>query len=213
MFKERLLLTMKKKLPEFYDRYPDALDRYYGGLRRAPDSYANLVYYSKINTRFVGTDGVARSARFRLLQWDSDGSEPGQMTQRDRDGFLDTERWPEEKRAKDSLRNELKQRLGQGKINYRLQIAIRDSVDDYSDSSYDPTRAWDEQQFPWRDLARIILTDPLEDEVTEALEFNIANAPASLGVFKAGRSTDFTSVGHLRTTLYKRSAWARRLRR
>ena len=208
MFAERMRLMLRKQLPKFYERHPDALDRYWGGLRRAPDSYEGLAYYSKLTGKYVDRSGKTWGCRYRMIPpepWD--GVETGLPTQRDRDaGVLATERWPEETRPKDTLRKAYHARVAEGPIRYRLQIAVREVSDDYRDQAFDPCRAWDEATHPWRELAELSIDAPLPDAKTESLAFNIANAPASLGLFPARSAKDHTSIAWLRATLYTKAA-------
>ena len=207
MFAERMMLMARKKLPVFYERHPDALDRYWGGLRRAPDGYEGLAYYSKLSGKYIGTDGVTRTCRYRLLPASWDGKESGLPTERDRrEGVLFTDRWPEEKRSPDTLRRAYASRLREGPIRYTLQIAVRDASDDFRDPLFDPCTAWDEADHPWLDLAALTIDTSMPDAEVEPLEFSIGNAPPSLGVFPASSPTEYTSVGHLRASLYPKAA-------
>ena len=207
MFAERMWLTLRKKLPEFYVRNPDAVERYWGGLRRAPDNYEELAYYSKLAGGFVGEDGVLRCCKYRLIPAEWGGTDTGLPTERDRDaGITFTERWPEETRPEDTLRSAFKARLSAGPIHYVLQIVVRDHVTGYTDPMYDACKPWDTEAHPWRDLARLELNEVMPDAELEGLRFNIGHTPDSLPVLTAESPTDFTSIGHLRKTLYTSAA-------
>ena len=208
MFAERMRLMMRKQLPKFYERHPDAIERYWGGLRRAPDNFEGLAYYSKLTGKYVDQSGKTWGCRYRLIPpepWD--GVETGLPTQRDRDaGVLLTERWPEETRPQDTLRKAYHARIAEAPIRYRLQIAVREVSQDYQDRVFDPCQAWSQAEFPWQELAEISIDAPLPDAQTESLAFNIVNAPASLGLFPARSAKDHTSIAWLRSTLYAKSA-------
>ncbi len=207
MFCERMWLTLRKRLPEFYERYPDALDRYWGGLRRAPDNYESLAYYSKLTGMYIDRAGKQWGCRYRLIPQEWSGQDSGQPTQRDFDGgVLETSRWPEEKRPLDTLRKAYHARLTQAPVAYRLQLAVREAVADHRHTMFDPCQAWDEDAYPWHDLATLQIVEPMPAAELESMALNIVNAPDSLGVFPAESSRDYTSIGWLRTTLYAAAA-------
>lgn len=210
MFAERLQLTLRKRLPEFYERHPDALVRYWAGLRRAPTGYDSLAYYSKLSGMYVATDGSRYACRYRLVPSTYAGADTGLPTQRDFDqGVTFSERWPEEERPIDQLRRDYARKLAAGSIDYVLQIAVRPAVDDFGDPMYDACRAWDPDQFAWVDLAEVHIHAPIKHAQLEPLRFSIAAAPDSLGVFPAESTADYTSLGDLRASLYHHAAEAR----
>jgi len=210
MFAERMKLFMLGKLPEFYERHPDALERYWGGLRRAPAGYDTLAYYSKLSGVYQARDGTRHACRYRLLPADYAGTDTGLPSARDLEaGVLATARWPEETRPVDQLRRDYAAKLAAGEIVYELQIAVRPAVDDVCDPMYDPCRAWDTSAHPWSRLAELRLSEAVAHAELEPLRFSIAHAPDSLGVFAAESATDYTSIGHLRASLYAKAAKAR----
>jgi len=207
MLCERMWLTLRKRLPEFYARYPKALERYWAGLRRAPEGYETLAYYSKLTGKYVARDGKLWGCRYRLLPEGWTGTDTGQPTERDRrGGVLATERWPEETRPPDTLRRAYEAQLRAGALTYRLQIAVREATRDYQHAMFDPCQPWDAKTYPWVDLATLTLDEPIPAALLEALAFNIANTPESLGVFPAKSVRDYTSIGWLRATLYAAAA-------
>lgn len=66
---------------------------YYGsveGLRRAPDTYAHLHYYSQITMLYKGKDGKQRYCRYRAIPGDVDikeEEESGKLTEEDQRNF------------------------------------------------------------------------------------------------------------------------------
>ena len=56
---------------------------YVDGTRRAPDSYYDLRYYSKMIYDFKADDGVQRYARFRMLP-DDEHPETGYLDEKER---------------------------------------------------------------------------------------------------------------------------------
>lgn len=210
MFRERMLLALRKRLPEFYTRYPQALDRYWSGLRLAPDGYDTLAYYSKLTGKYRDRQGKTWACRYRLLPEGWTGQDTGQLSERDKqEGVLATDRRPEETRPPDTLRQAYKARLDTGELTYRLQIAVREVVGDYRRPMFDACQAWDANAFPWVELATLTLNESIPDGKLEALAFNIANTPESLGVFAAESVHDYTSIGWLRAKLYATAATQR----
>ena len=210
MFSERMRLFLRGELPEFYRRHPDALERYWGGLRRAPDGYATLAYYSKLSGVYLARDGTRHACRYRLVPRDYAGTDTGLPSARDFEaGVLATERWPEETRPRDALRRAFAAELAAGSIAYRLDVAVRPAVDDFRDPMYDPCRAWDSDAHPWVALADLELDAEVPAAALEPLRFSIAHAPDSLGVFPAHAADDYTSIGHLRASLYAKASRSR----
>jgi len=207
MFSERMWLFLRKRLPEFYTRYPKALDRFWDGQRRAPDGYETLAYSSKLTGKYRDRQGNLWGCRYRLLPEAWTGEDTGQPSERDRkDGVLATSRWPEETRPADTLRRAYEARIRRAPLGYRLQIAVRKAVRDHQHPMFDPCQAWDRVAYPWVDLATLTIDEPIPAAQLEALAFNIANTPQSLGVFAATSIYDYTSIGWLRATLYSVAA-------
>ncbi len=173
-------------------------------LRRAPSSFAALSYYSQLIFPFTATDGRRHAIRYRLLP-----AEGGDDSGRARAERAPGPRLAEEKRPKDYLRQELKDRLRRGPVRYRLQAQLHAVSAEDPHELYDTSRTWDETTHPWRDLAIVMVERALDDAVTERLRFNIANHPACLGVLPATSPRDYNSIGHLRTLVYPTAQRAR----
>lgn len=209
MFAERMQLSARDNLPEFYLRHPDALERYWSGLRRAPEGYDTLSYYSKITYRFWSHDGELHACRYRLIPRGFT-EDSGQPSARDREaGVLATERWPEETRASDLLRRAFAAKVREEGIVYELQIALRPTPSGDNDELLNPSRAWDLAEAPWIPLAELTLDQELPHEELELLRFDITHAPDCHGLYPATSATDYASIAQLRASLYRRAAAAR----
>ena len=94
-------------------------------MRVAPDSYADLVYHSKIAQPFRGRDGALRLCRFRLLRGDltCESGLPSAARQRE---IWNQARDPDDDRPTDYLRREFIARLRSTPIEYQLQLRLRD---------------------------------------------------------------------------------------
>jgi arachidonate 5-lipoxygenase len=205
-FAERMQLFARGRLAEFYERHPDALDRFWDGQRRAPERYDDLRYTSKIGLRYLALDGSVHAARFRLLPAD-DRPETGLPTDRDRAaGPLETARWPEESRPENSVRERFLEDLRRGPLHYSLEVQVRPALDDPSDPVHDPTLPWDR---PWTPLGALILTEALPPAELEPLRIHFGRGPATLRPFGADSEHDLTSIGALRAFVYPLAARAR----
>jgi hypothetical protein len=191
------------------ERYPREWAAGAAGWRLAPSSYARLSYHSQIVTRFRASDGVIWWARYRLVPHDR-GPDDG-LPEPDRLAHpISLERSPQETRPKDYLRKDFVQRLSRGPVRYWLQVQLH--LPQATDPAWvlDSSRPWDH---PWRDLAEIVLERPLAAAETEALRFNVARQPDSLGLLPATGPEDYNSIGWLRTRVYPLSQLARTWRR
>jgi arachidonate 5-lipoxygenase len=177
--------------------------------RRAPSSYTSLRYYGQLLYRFAAIDERPRYIRYRLVPGE-DVEESGVPPAADLAHPFRQKRAHDEDRPRDYLRTELKERLSGGAVEYRLQAQLHEIHDDDDDVVRDTSREWDEATHPWHDLGRLKLERALDDREAEALCFNIAHQPESLGVLPATSASDFNSIGYLRTVVYAAAARARR---
>ena len=101
------------------------------GLRRAPDSFSELVYHSQITYQFIPTDGQPRLVKFRLVPGRS-CTQTGLLSEtQDQLHPWDTKRLASETRSRYYLRKEFVQCMeGLDAIRYILQIQIADSLDE-----------------------------------------------------------------------------------
>ena len=115
-----------------------------------PASYARAAYHAVHAFRITGSDGTVRSVRFH---WDpAAGVRPlGQ----------------EDVVSDDYLAEELSRRLAEGPVEFSLRAQVADVGDDTSD----PSRPWPLRR-RFLDLGRLVLTELLEADDTEALSFN-----------------------------------------
>ncbi len=178
-------------------------------VRDAPDSYADLVYHSKIAQPFRGLDGAPRLCRFRLLRGDltRESGLPSPTRQRE---IWNQARDPDDDRPTDYLRSEFLTRLGRAPIEYQLQLQLRE---------WDPARDTHEAlnnnalwSTPWLELARLTLVEPLADDEMEATRVWLGHQPEGLGVFASETADDYRSLGYARVKIYPVSQSSRALR-
>lgn len=163
---------------------------------RAPASYTGLAYYAQLTFRWQGNDEIERLVRYRIVPATGEGSLILDNT--DRENLWDFERRDSEKRPVDYLRAEFAARVGKSPVRYRLQAQFHDARP-AGDAAYDSAVAWD---VPWVPLADLQLDTPLSPEVTEALGFNIANYPRSLGFFAPTHPDDGNALAYYRASIY-----------
>nr|1U5U_A Chain A, Allene oxide synthase-lipoxygenase protein [Plexaura homomalla]1U5U_B Chain B, Allene oxide synthase-lipoxygenase protein [Plexaura homomalla] len=182
-------------------------------LRRAPDTFAHLYYYSQVTMPFKAKDGKVRYCRYRALPGDVDikeEDESGRLTEEEQRKIWIFSRHENEKRPDDYLRKEYVERLQKGPVNYRLQIQIHEASPDDTATIFHAGILWDKETHPWFDLAKVSIKTPLSPDVLEKTAFNIANQPASLGLLEAKSPEDYNSIGELRVAVY---TWVQHLRK
>lgn len=211
-FAERMRFALTKNLKGFFEKYPDAVERYYAGLRRAPDGFDDLSYYGNLAFALVDRKGGRSVFRYRLVPSTWKGQDSGQPTARDREHFLQVERFSDETRPKDALRRAWADKVSNGSVQYHLEVQRADYSDDPRAAVYDPTRHWGAPDAPWHRLGVLTIDKLLAPEALEPLRFTIARLPAVVELPAAFSPTDFTSIGHLRAVAYRWSARVRALR-
>jgi len=114
------------------------------GLRRAPNSFSELVYHSQITYLFIPNDGQPRLVKFRLVPG-RPCTQTGLLSEtEDQLHPWETKRPATETRSRYYLRKEFVQCMeGLDAVRYVLQIQISDSVDE---------ALWNPQQvyYHWR---------------------------------------------------------------
>jgi hypothetical protein len=160
------------------------------GMRRAPASFADLSYFHPLALEWLTPNAESYLVRFRLVPREPVLSVPNAAGVRDALGLPDAEdlqhlwqqeRRPSETRDGDYLRRELHDRLANGRtVSFQLEMQFHLPDRDDSLDWYDASLEWDERAFPWRPLAELVLDRPLNEEESEALQFDPARLPASL---------------------------------
>lgn len=206
----------KKRLYEpqaaLMDRDPAVLIGWIESVRDAPSSYADLRYFSQAVFPYVGVDNKVRYCRFRAMRPDLVAESGLPSPERQRQIWV-MNRSLSDDRPLDYLREEFRQRLRRGPVEYRLQIQVRDPEDGDTVEVHHVNRPWDEGRWPWHDLARLEIRQALGEAETEAMRFSLAR-PQSLGAFRASGPDDYRSVLIARARIYAmaqaaRNAWRR----
>ncbi len=191
----------KRAMARWLDRSPLARAAVLESLVRAPASYAELTYFSQLTFRLADTEGGEHLCRYRLRPAvEPRGSHP--LSDQDWATPWNQERAVEELRPQDYLRRELRHRLEQGAIAYRLELQLGPPVHGAEAELFSAAEPWDEARYPWRAVATLELHRALTAEETRALQFNIANTPKSLGLFKPADTSDPNAIAWLRAVVY-----------
>ncbi|XP_028395780.1 allene oxide synthase-lipoxygenase protein-like [Dendronephthya gigantea] len=184
-------------------------------LRRAPETFAHLYYYSQLTMHFKAKDGKVRYCRYRALPGDVDikeEDESGRLTEEEQRKIWIFSRLADENRPTDYLRQEYVDRLSKGPVNYRLQIQIHEASPKDTATVNHAGIMWDKETHPWFDLATVTIKTPLSPDVLERTGFNIVNQPESLGLLDAISPEDYNSIGHIRVAVYSHVQHLRKLK-
>ena len=102
------------------------------------------------------------------------------------------------------LNAEMRRRVEESSVTYSLQIQLYDCKEGDTYSLYNPARAWNDQETPWHDLARIRLLSALPDDIVKATGFNIGNLPETVLAFPEPTSTsDFNVVPYIYKDIFQ----------
>lgn len=173
-------------------------------VRVSPTSWDDVTYYSKIAFPFHAKDGKVRYCKYRAIKKDLK-SESGLVPD-----DIQRQPWvqcrPEgNDRPRSYLADEYRQRLANQPIEYDLQIQIREWHSDNTAEFFNPSRYWDESQYPWQDLATVSVESALNDSETASMGMWLGHQPASLGLTNADSFADYRSLAWARAKIYPTS--------
>jgi arachidonate 5-lipoxygenase len=179
-------------------------------VRRNPETFAQLYYYSQTSFEFHARDGRPRFVKFRLIPGDR-GKETGLPD-------WGAEPWntgwtqailPGETRDRNYLKDEYQLRVARGPVTYHLQLQLHEQQPgDTRDYLLSCMVVWDEATHPWMDLATVTIDRTLPYEEEEWSLFSIGHHPPSIGITPATSTTDPASLNYLRLW----GTWAARAR-
>ncbi|XP_074649222.1 polyunsaturated fatty acid 5-lipoxygenase-like [Tubulanus polymorphus] len=177
-------------------RYRSIVDSH----RRAPDSFAKMIYHCHTTYSYQANDGMTRTVRFRFVPKDLD-VESGLTDEQDqREPWNRKVRDEHKNRDESYLNNELIKRFEtDGSIDLDLQIQIREG---HADDYFNVGLEWNSEFHPWRPLADVVLTTPLPLDISEPMTFDLANRPPILTYHKPASVFSFTSVSYAREKIY-----------
>ncbi|MDJ0678113.1 MAG: hypothetical protein QNJ36_22465 [Calothrix sp. MO_167.B42] len=178
-------------------------------LRRAPDSFSQMYYDSKLVNYFKAKDGKLRYVKYRLIP-ENRGVDSGYISGEDWEKPWLQKRRIDEKRPIDYLRQEYIERLSQKSIIFHLQLRLHEDIQGDKSQIFTQEQEWSEETSPWLDLATVTIDRALSFEETEKLSFNIGRQPDSLGAVEGFTAHDPNSVNAARIRIYGLSLAVRR---
>jgi catalase len=179
-------------------------------VRRDPQTFAQLYYYSQTPFEFHARDGRLRYVKFRLVPGDR-GPETGLVdwTQEPWNTGWTQAILPGETRSRNYLKDEYRQRVARGPVTYHLQLQLKEpGPGDSRDDLLSCMVVWDEARCPWLDVATVTIDRTLPYEEEQRSVFSIGHLPPSIRVAAATSVHDPASLNYLRL----RGAWIRRAR-
>ncbi|MBV1872763.1 MAG: catalase [Gammaproteobacteria bacterium] len=192
----------EKGFKSYCDKYPEACQVARGSVRRAPDSFSQLRYYSKIPFHFHTQDGKILLVKFKLGPYEK-VPDSGLVTGDDYINVWQQQRLPEETRDMDYLRKEFLSRISEKEIKYRLSMQLHTPISGESEEIYNAAQAWDENTHPWIELGVATFSKSLSTTQAELLQFQVNNMPDSISVIPAKSMSDYNSIGYARSKVYK----------
>ena len=188
-------------LESYCEKYPEGYRVARGSVRRAPDSFIQLRYYTKIPFHYRTTDGALLVVKFKLGPYD-DMPDSGVATGEDDILLWNQERLPHETRAPDYLRRDFVERLDAGEIKYRLWMQCHPPKPGESAEIYNAAKAWNESKSPWHEVGVATMTEALRPDDCEMLRLRLNNMPESISVIPARSLADYNSIGYARSKVY-----------
>jgi len=183
---------------DYYRKYPQGILGAQLSLRRDPSSFHNLRYQALTPYLFIGKDGVKRYAKYRSMPSDKE-PETG-ITPNMSDWDTCNQRiLPNETRGRNFLKDEYKARVAHGGAEYLMQIQLRIAKDDDSPEIFNNQIPWDENIFPWQDLAIVQVKEVLDWRETLKTSFSLNHMPKSLGIIPAKSIYDYNSLNYMRS--------------
>ncbi len=176
-----------KNWTPYLGQHPMALAGGQDGMRRDPTSIGSIVYHSQTCFGLIDLDGNYHYVRYRLwpLSYDPDGL----PTPDDLPHPWFQNPLPDETRNRNYLKDEARERLAGGTIEFVLQLQARRKPPGPDPEWVTAQYVWDDSVHPWHDVAHIVLDEALDYTESMLTAFDLANHPDCLPVPR-GRSID-----------------------
>jgi hypothetical protein len=182
---------------EYNRLYPEGLQGAKNAVRRHPTSFHNLHYYSKTPLLFIGVDKIKRYAKYRIIPANNEKETGIEHNLVDWD--VSNQRvLANDTRGRNWLKYEYDARVKKQGASYRLQIQTRRASDDEDPEIFNNMRPWDENIFPWHDVAQFTIDKILDWRESTLTAFSLNNLPKSLGVIPAKSIYDYNSLNYMR---------------
>lgn len=182
---------------DYNRQYPDGLEASKRAGRRHATSFSNLHYYCKTPFLFEGDDGLKRYAKYRVVP--ADGTPQSGVEKELCDWDQCNQRvLPFETRGRNFLKYEYEDRIQKSGACYLLQIQLHPASEDEDSEVFNNMVVWDEDVYPWKDLAIMTIDQTLDWEESTLTAFSVNNMPDTLGILPARSIYDYNSLNYLR---------------
>jgi len=194
---------------DYYKSYPLGKVAAIDNLRRNPTSFAELIYHNQTPLLWNSDDGVLGYAKYRVRPFE-DIPESGLIAGRDEIEPQNQRVIPGEKRSRNYLKEEFEQRINErGSVKYKLQVQTRKAEPSEDPMIFNSSVVWPEDEFPYRDLGVLEVTQALNWDESNLTTFSFKNLPAGLEIIPAKSIHDYNSLNYMR----KKADFAKHARR
>ncbi|KAL4232675.1 Arachidonate 5-lipoxygenase [Mactra antiquata] len=145
------------------------------GIRRYPKCRTELDYYNHA-TFVIDTGNGDKLVRFRLH---GNNDEDSRLTKQEQEEAWIIRRPDIELPSNTYLQQKLRNIANENKT-MKLQVQIRDVSD--ARSVFDPMTAWEEEDYPWQDVAELLLTYSVPKIDAERAKFNFTKSPEGIQI-------------------------------
>ena len=182
----------------YYEKEPDGFKGAQESGKHKPTSFSKLDYYSKTPMNFTDKKGQSYYVKYRVVPGDL--KVEGAVIPDDQKKTVYDQRVKEdEELTVNYLVEEYKSRVGEGPVEYKLQMQLHKSEEHPAASIFDSRNVWDEGDHPWLDVANLSIDELLPFKETLKMGFNINQHPKSLGFIPATSIHDYNSVVYMRS--------------
>ncbi|MCB0035748.1 MAG: hypothetical protein KDE51_17070 [Anaerolineales bacterium] len=195
-FLEFIKLTVKGSREHFlpyWAKYPKFRTGADVSVRRKASSFLQMYYYSQTPLLFVDQSGKKYYVKYRAIPKDR-GAESGLPSAKDIKTTWIQHPLPGETRHRNYLKDEVKVRVQNKDAGMILQLQLREIKSGDSNDICDPNILWDEEIYPWHDLATAELDDYLSYEEGQLHIFSLGASPPSLGILPVKSIYDYNSI-------------------
>lgn len=183
---------------DYLRHYPEGVAGTKNAVRRDPTSFNHIHYYAKTPFLFVGTDGIKRYAKYRVMPFE-EMPESGVETDFSKFDLCNQRVLPHETKGRNYLKYEFEDRVKREGAKYRLQLQLHTANANDSEEVFNNMVVWNEQTHPWHDLATFTIERTLDWKESTLTTFSVNNMPSTLGVLPAKSIYDYNSLNYLRS--------------
>lgn len=166
---------------------------------RDSGSFTDYYYHSQICFEYTDVKHITQYLRFRMINADR-GPERGNYPSSYRPlGVTVYPPLPDDTRSSDYLRQDFINKVKRWGVKYLLQAQLRSTEDP---NALNCSHIWDEKYYPWQDVGEIHLTDLLDHDEMDQLEFDANRTHSNINLPLATSADDYASLGHSRALVY-----------